>query len=90
MLGRVFLSSPDLPGTCSINQAGLELRGLHTSVPQTAGIKGVCYHAWLILGFSHTSHTCTLRGTVTRKGLQRMSFGMKGLQPEIGFQHSEK
>ena len=40
---RVSLCSPDCPRTCSVDQAGLQLRGLPASAGiKGAGIKGVC------------------------------------------------
>jgi hypothetical protein len=40
---RVSLCSSGCPGTHSVDQVGLELR----NSPASAGIKGVCHHAWL-------------------------------------------
>lgn len=39
----------DWLGTCYVDKAGLELRGLPTSTPR-AGIKGMCRNIWLIWG----------------------------------------
>jgi hypothetical protein len=38
------LCSPGCPGTCSIDQAGLELTEICLPLPLSAGIKGVCHH----------------------------------------------
>jgi hypothetical protein len=41
----VFLCSPGCPGTCSVDQVGLELKEIHLPLfPPSAGIKGVCHH----------------------------------------------
>jgi hypothetical protein len=52
-LDRVSLYSPGCPGTHFVDQAGLELRNPPASASQvlgsllpSAGIKGVCHHAW--------------------------------------------
>jgi hypothetical protein len=41
---KIFLYCPGCPGTHFVDQAGLELRNLHASASQHAGIKGLPHH----------------------------------------------
>jgi hypothetical protein len=45
---RVSLYSPGLPGTHSVDQAGLGTQKFACLCLPSAGIKGVCHHAWHI------------------------------------------
>jgi hypothetical protein len=48
---RVFLCSPDCPGTHTVDQAGLELRNLPASASQVLGLKVYATTAWLTPDF---------------------------------------
>jgi hypothetical protein len=50
---RISLHSPGCPGTYYVDQAVIELSSAYLWLPG-AGIKGMCYHAWLYLD-SHAS-----------------------------------
>ena len=45
---RVFLSSPGCPKMCCVQQAVLRQRSAYICLP-SAGIKGVCHQAWLLI-----------------------------------------